>query len=132
MGLAPLESGGAGCGIQAGHLEFPSAPLCFTLWAGWNTVSVRHMFTLVQTQQDGQTDVLTKPAPVPLSLAVLSLWMFVQEQFNGTALWGTEESWAGVIQLHVLHCIFFSLCKAHGTLQLGKRHSSAQGVTAAG
>lgn len=87
------------------------------------------MFTLVQAQQDGQTDVLTKPAPVPLSLAVLlSLWMFVQEQFNGTALWGREESWAGVRQLHVLHCIF-SLCKAHGTLQLGKRHSS---VTAAG
>lgn len=88
------------------------------------------MFTLVQTQQDGQTDVLTKPVPVPLSLAVLlSLWMFVQEQFNGTALWGTEESWAGVRQFHVLRGIFFSLCKAHGTLQLGKRHSS---VTAAG
>lgn len=70
------------------------------------------MFTLVQTQQDGQTDVLTKPAPVPLSLAVLlSLWMFVQEQFNGTALWGTEESWAGVRQLHVLRGIFFLSAK---------------------
>lgn len=58
----------------------------------------------IATKRAGRTerDVLTKP--VLLSLAVLlSLGMFVQEQFNGTALWAREERWAEVRHLHVLH-----------------------------
>lgn len=63
---------------------------------------------------------LTKPAPVLLSLAVLlPLWMFIQEQLNGTALWGMEERWAEVRHLHVLHGIFFFSAKpmAHHSLE---------------
>lgn len=48
---------------------------------------------LLQREQGGQRAVLTKPAPVLLALAVLlALWMFVQEQFNGTALWRWKRS----------------------------------------
>lgn len=74
-------------------------------------VSLGH--TLLQRgEQEGQRwHVLTKPVPMLLSLAVLlSLWMFIQEQLNGTVLWGMEERWAEVRHLHMSHGgLFFSL-----------------------